>query len=128
MQIMVDFHACSWPEGLDAASPSLAMHFDQMNAEPVADVVSACTSHAASSSSWPPVITFSHFLPLQVYSHLILICAKLTMLGCCRFCCCSQHVLPAVMLPCGIVDMEYVGTQGECMWTTDLPTMSLFTF
>lgn len=49
------------------------MHFDQMNEEPVADVVSACTKHAASSCSWPPVITFSHFLPLQVCSRLQLI-------------------------------------------------------
>ena len=75
MQIMVDFHACTWPKALDAASPSLAMHFDQVNEEPVADVVSACTAHAASSCNWPPVITFSHFLPLQVCSHLQLVCA-----------------------------------------------------
>lgn len=76
LQIMVDFHACTWPKAMDAASPSLATHFDQMNEEPVADVVSACTNHAASSCNWPPVITFSHFLPLQVYSRLQLICAK----------------------------------------------------
>lgn len=68
LQIMVDFYACTWPKALDAASPSLAMHFDHMNEEPVADVVTACTNHAASSCRWPPVITFSHFLPLQVSS------------------------------------------------------------
>lgn len=75
MQIMVDFHACTWPKALDAASPSLAMHFDQMNEEPVADVVSACTAHETSFCSRPPVITFSHFLPLQVCARLQLICA-----------------------------------------------------
>ncbi|KAL3153387.1 hypothetical protein ABBQ38_011726 [Trebouxia sp. C0009 RCD-2024] len=64
-KIMVDFHACSWPEALDATSPSLAMHFDQMNEEPVTDVMSACQSSADASCDWPPVITFSHFLPLQ---------------------------------------------------------------
>ena len=64
---MVDFQACSWPEGLDATSMSLAEHFDQMNQEPVADVVSALAAHEPTTDTQPPVITFSHFLPLQVW-------------------------------------------------------------
>ncbi len=70
VQMMVDFKACSWPEHLDATGTSLAAHFDDMNQEPVADVISALAAHAGGTDDRPPVITFSHFLPHQV-SHFI---------------------------------------------------------
>lgn len=86
LQIMVDFHACSWPDEMDATSTSLAAHFDQMNNEPVVDVMSACNNHEAATSTWPPVITFSHFLPLQVWQrHAALLSLWYT------FTCCSVH-------------------------------------
>ena len=62
---MVDFKACSWPEHLDATGTSLATHFDDMNQEPVADVISALAAQAGGTDDPPPVITFSHFLPHQ---------------------------------------------------------------
>ncbi len=62
---MVDFKACSWPEHLDATGTSLATHFDDMNQEPVADVISALAAQAGGTDDRPPVITFSHFLPHQ---------------------------------------------------------------
>lgn len=61
MQMMTDFHACTWPNGLNAMDTSLAAHFDAMNDEAVADVVVA-----VAQANTAPVITFSHFLPLQV--------------------------------------------------------------
>ncbi len=70
VQMMVDFKACSWPEHLDATGTSLAAHFDDMNQEPVADVMSALAAQAGGTNNRPPVITFSHFLPHQV-SHFI---------------------------------------------------------
>ena len=63
---MMDFHACTWPEPLNGTDMSLAAHFDQMNQEPVADVVAALDAGSDSSEARLPVITFSHFLPLQV--------------------------------------------------------------
>lgn len=64
-KMMVDFKACSWPEHLDATGTSLATHFDEMNQEPVADVMSALAAQAGGTDDRPPVITFSHFLPHQ---------------------------------------------------------------
>lgn len=66
LQMMVDFKACSWPEHLDATGTSLATHFDEMNQEPVADVMSALAAQVGGTDDPPPVITFSHFLPHQV--------------------------------------------------------------
>ena len=63
---MMDFHACTWPEPLNGTDISLAAHFDQMNQEPVADVIQALEACSNSSDARTPVITFSHFLPLQV--------------------------------------------------------------
>ena len=68
LQMMTDFHACSWPEPLNAIDTSLAAHFDQMNDEPVADVMAAVNAQTDSPGKRPAVITFSHFLPLQVLS------------------------------------------------------------
>ncbi len=65
VQMMVDFKACSWPAHLDATGTSLAAHFDEMNEEPVADVISALAAQAGGPHDRPPVITFSHFLPHQ---------------------------------------------------------------
>lgn len=64
-KLMTDFHACSWPESLNALDTSLAAHFDQMNQEPVADALTAIQAQTNSSGKRPCVITFSHFLPLQ---------------------------------------------------------------
>lgn len=74
---MVDFQACSWPEPLNSTDTSLATHFDEMNQEPVADVMTALTAQAGGTDQRPPIITFSHFLPLQVNSG--------------HRCCASQH-------------------------------------
>lgn len=68
MQMMTDFHACSWPEPLNAMDTSLAAHFDQMNDEPVSDIVTAVQAQTDSRRKRPVVITFSHFLPLQVHT------------------------------------------------------------
>ena len=66
MQMMTDFHACSWPEPLNATDTSLAACFDKMNDEPVTDAVAAINAQTDSQGSCQAVITFSHFLPLQV--------------------------------------------------------------
>jgi hypothetical protein len=60
VQMMVDFHACRWPGSeLNSRDTSLAQLFDHMNDAPVAEVLAAAESNSV-------VITFSHFLPLQV--------------------------------------------------------------
>lgn len=64
-KMMVDFKACSWPEPLNSTDISLATHFDEMNQEPVADVMTALTAQAGGTDRRPVIITFSHFLPLQ---------------------------------------------------------------
>ena len=94
---MMDFHACSWPEPrLNAQDTSLAEYFDAMNDEPLQPVfdalnngagggAAACDAetaadagiaaaegdgaHAAASDEpdRPVVISFSHFLPYQVW-------------------------------------------------------------
>ena len=74
---MVDFEACSWPEHLDATGTSLATHFDEMNQEPVADVMSALAAQAGGTDDRPPVITFSHFLPHQVSVHFPCLCCHM---------------------------------------------------
>ena len=78
--MMMDFHACSWPEPrLNAHDTSLAQYFDAMNDEalqPVFDALNngagagAGTSRedadAGGAEARPVVISFSHFLPFQV--------------------------------------------------------------
>ena len=96
LQMMMDFHACSWPEPrLNAQDTSLAEFFDAMNDEPLQRVFDALNNsagggaagcsvdmaagaggagpegngaHAAASGQpdRPVVISFSHFLPFQV--------------------------------------------------------------
>jgi len=94
--MMMDFHACSWPEPrLNAQDTSLAEFFDAMNDEPLQPVfdalnngagggAAACGTEttadadgaaadgngahvtASSEPDRPVVISFSHFLPYQV--------------------------------------------------------------
>ena len=65
---MVDFHACRWPEHLSTGGgEALAQHFDSMN-EPALSNLDAVLEMEADTAGGqrPPLITFSHFLPLQV--------------------------------------------------------------
>lgn len=72
-KIMMDFHACSWESkaGLRASGDdSLAKHFDEMN-EPdfsnaIAEIEHQRNSALLEDREPPAVISFSHFLPLQV--------------------------------------------------------------
>ena len=57
-QIMTDFSACRWPKGMQ--DEAIARHLDELNDEGLA----AMAEQQASSPG--PVISFSHFLPLQV--------------------------------------------------------------
>ena len=67
---MMDFHLCKWPPELDPKTDSLARHFDRMNDEtgttgtgaPSLDARVAALRAAHPSA---PLITFSHFVPLQ---------------------------------------------------------------
>lgn len=66
VQVMVDFHACRWPAELNAMDTSLAEHFDAMNTAAVAQVAEALDRAEQQQHARPPVITFSHYLPVQV--------------------------------------------------------------
>ena len=66
VQVFKDFHACRWPENLNARDTSLAEHFDQMNTESVDTVAHSLQCQSSARQIRSPVITFSHYLPLQV--------------------------------------------------------------
>ena len=78
--MMMDFHACSWPESrLNAHDASLAEYFDAMNDEPLQLVFDALNNGAGAGAGLSredaaddvagtrcTIISFSHFLPFQV--------------------------------------------------------------
>ena len=88
LQLMMDYHACCWPEPrLNAMDDSLAQYFDQMNEGPlsgVRDALDRCAARSGGAQAPPTsaadstrgtgeptrdrpiIITFSHFLPYQV--------------------------------------------------------------
>lgn len=78
---MLDFRACRWPEGLSALDTSLAEHFDAMN-EPEFSAVLASLQASELPRKQQPVISFSHFLPLQVSALMMvpLLCGILALL------------------------------------------------
>ena len=62
---MVDFHACKWPSGLVNGEDSLAQKFDSLNEPTLSNLNANLEMDEDETGEWPPVITFSHFLPLQ---------------------------------------------------------------
>ena len=67
MQVFKDFHACRWPDHFNARDTSLAQHFDKMNTVSVDKVAHCLQCQSSARQSKSPVITFSHYLPLQVH-------------------------------------------------------------
>uniref|UniRef100_A0A061S2J1 Metallo-dependent protein n=1 Tax=Tetraselmis sp. GSL018 TaxID=582737 RepID=A0A061S2J1_9CHLO len=63
-KVMSDFSMCEWPEGLSPLDDSLARHFDALN-DPAVSNLAAELRRQRREGRRPPVITFSHFLPLQ---------------------------------------------------------------
>ena len=62
---MVDFHACTWPSPeLNAKDTSLAEYFDRLNEPQLDNFCSVLSMDGGGQQT--PIITFSHFLPLQV--------------------------------------------------------------
>ena len=66
MQLMVDFHACKWPPPLVNGEDSLAQCFDSLNEPALSNLDSILEMDEDDTGVRPPLITFSHFLPLQV--------------------------------------------------------------
>lgn len=65
---MVDFHACKWPTPLVNGEDSLAQTFDSLNEPGLSNLDSILEMDEDDTGERPPLITFSHFLPLQVSS------------------------------------------------------------
>jgi len=80
-KVMLDFHVCSWTSvpGLVTSDDSIARHFDELNEPHFSAALQQIQKEAAvydshedggdmkksPSSLPPPIISFSHFLPLQ---------------------------------------------------------------
>ena len=66
-KIMLDFHCCFWGSvpGLSTADDSLAAHFDSLNDPGFGAVMAAVEAEEAATGTRPPIISASHFLPLQ---------------------------------------------------------------
>lgn len=60
VQVMMDFHLCRWPGSLE--DDALAQYFDRLNDQRVRRVME--------DDSNAPVVTLSHFLPLEVQGFL----------------------------------------------------------
>lgn len=65
VQMMVDFAACKWPDGLKNGEDALARRFDNLNEPALSNLSSILEMDEDDTGTRPPVITFSHFLPLQ---------------------------------------------------------------
>jgi hypothetical protein len=69
-QIMVDFRLCRWPEEVKGTrDTSVAEYFDNLNEPELSQLADTRDANGASE----PLITFSHFLPLQVHSPVTLL-------------------------------------------------------
>ncbi len=67
MQVMVDFHACRWPSSIPTShDTSIAEYFDNLNEPALSNLAENLEMEEEESGSRSPLITFSHFLPLQV--------------------------------------------------------------
>ena len=63
---MTDYHACVWPTPLVNGEESLAQRFDSLNEPGLSNLDSILEMEEDDTGERPPLITFSHFLPLQV--------------------------------------------------------------
>ncbi|PSC76652.1 Metallo-dependent [Micractinium conductrix] len=65
-KVMIDFHACQWPNGLNSADDSLADYFDALNEPAFSKALQGIEEETdAAGGKRPPIISFSHFLPRQ---------------------------------------------------------------
>lgn len=81
---MMDFAACKWPEGLKNGEDALARRFDSLNEPTLSNLSSVLEMDEDDTGSRPPVITFSHFLPLQAsYALLMLLLAAVCLMWAC---------------------------------------------
>jgi len=70
LQVMVDFHACRWPPHIPSShDTSIAEYFDNLNEPALSNLAENLEMEEEESGCRPPLITFSHFLPLQVTLH-----------------------------------------------------------
>lgn len=69
MQVMVDFHACRWPSSIPTShDTSIAEYFDNLNEPSLSNLAENLEMEEENTGRRSPLITFSHFLPLQVLS------------------------------------------------------------
>ena len=68
---MVDFHACKWPPPLVNGEDSLAQTIDSLNEPGLSNLDSILEMDEDDTGFRPPLITFSHFLPLQVVTKFL---------------------------------------------------------
>lgn len=67
MQVMVDFHACRWPSSIPTShDTSTAEFFDNLNEPVLSNLAENLEMEEEETGNRSPLITFSHFLPLQV--------------------------------------------------------------
>ncbi|EIE23640.1 Metallo-dependent phosphatase, partial [Coccomyxa subellipsoidea C-169] len=64
--VMVDFHACRWPSSIPTShDTSIAEYFDNLNEPALSNLAENLEMEEEESGSRSPLLTFSHFLPLQ---------------------------------------------------------------
>ena len=68
VQLMVDYHACKWPSPLTNGGDQLAQRFDSLNEPALSNLDCILEMDEDDTGERPPLITFSHFLPIQVAS------------------------------------------------------------
>ena len=63
----MDFHACRWPAAIPTShDTSLAEFFDNLNEPALSNLAETLEMEQEDTGARSPLITFSHFLPLQV--------------------------------------------------------------
>ena len=63
----MDFHACRWPPHIPSShDTSIAEYFDNLNEPALSNLAENLEMEEEQTGQRPPLITFSHFLPLQV--------------------------------------------------------------
>ena len=63
----MDFHACQWPPHIPSShDTSIAEYFDNLNEPALSNLAENMEMEEEEAGTRPPLITFSHFLPLQV--------------------------------------------------------------
>ncbi len=75
----MDFHACRWPSHIPSShDTSIAEYFDNLNEPALSNLAENLEMEEEQTGLRPPLITFSHFLPLQVtavsYPHTAQLC------------------------------------------------------